>query len=133
MSDKLWGGRFTKNESQSALEFNASIDFDKRLYRQDIAGSRAHAAMLARCGIISQEDADAIDKGLEGILHDIEDGKIEFTIDNEDIHMNIESILTERIGQPGKRLHTARSRNDGLLRRWFYRRSTLQERSRRSA
>lgn len=112
MSDKLWGGRFTKNESQSALEFNASIDFDKRLYRQDIAGSRAHAAMLARCGIISQEDADAIDKGLEGILHDIEDGKIEFTIDNEDIHMNIESILTERIGQPGKRLHTARSRND---------------------
>ena len=112
MSDKLWGGRFTKNESQSALEFNASIGFDKRLYRQDIEGSRAHAAMLARCGIISQEDADAIDKGLEGILKDIEDGKIEFTIDNEDIHMNIESILTERIGEPGKRLHTARSRND---------------------
>ena len=112
MSDKLWGGRFTKNESASALEFNASIDFDKRLYRQDIEGSRAHAAMLARCGIISQEDADAIDAGLAGILQDIEDGKIEFTIDNEDIHMNIESILTERIGTPGKRLHTARSRND---------------------
>lgn len=112
MSDKLWGGRFTKNESQSALEFNASIGFDKRLYRQDIAGSRAHAKMLAKCGIISQEDAEAIDKGLEGILQDIEDGKIEFTIDNEDIHMNIESILTERIGEPGKRLHTARSRND---------------------
>ena len=112
MSDKLWGGRFTKNESQSALEFNASIGFDKRLYRQDIAGSRAHAKMLAKCGIISQEDAEAIDKGLEGILQDIEDGKIEFTIDNEDIHMNIENILTERIGEPGKRLHTARSRND---------------------
>ncbi len=112
MSDKLWGGRFTKNESASALEFNASIEFDQRLYSQDIAGSRAHAAMLARQGIITQEEADAIDSGLAEILADIEAGKIEFTIDNEDIHMNIESILTERIGTPGKKLHTARSRND---------------------
>ena len=112
MSDKLWGGRFTKNESASALEFNASIGFDQRMYRQDIAGSRAHAAMLARQGIITQEEADAIDAGLEQILEDIEAGRIEFTIDNEDIHMNIESILTERIGTPGKKLHTARSRND---------------------
>ncbi len=112
MSDKLWGGRFTKNATASASEFNASIDFDQRLYKQDITGSRAHAAMLAKQGIISQEDADAIDAGLAQILEEIEAGEIEFTLDNEDIHMNIESILTERIGTPGKRLHTARSRND---------------------
>ena len=112
MAKKLWGGRFTKAESRSATEFNASIDFDKKMYRQDIAGSRAHAAMLGKQGIISAEDVKAIDEGLAGILADIEAGKIEFTIENEDIHMNIESILTERIGEPGKRLHTARSRND---------------------
>ena len=112
MSKKLWGGRFTKNESASATEFNASIDFDQKMYRQDIAGSRAHAAMLAKQGIISEADRDAIDAGLAQILADIENGEIEFTIENEDIHMNIESILTERIGEPGKRLHTARSRND---------------------
>jgi len=112
MSKKLWGGRFTKSESKSATEFNASIDFDQKMYRQDIAGSRAHAAMLAKQGIISQDDAAAIDAGLAEILADIEAGKIAFTIENEDIHMNIESILTERIGEPGKRLHTARSRND---------------------
>ena len=112
MSKKLWGGRFTKAESKSATEFNASIDFDRKMYRQDIEGSRAHAAMLAKQGIITQEDAKAIDDGLVEILTDIEEGKIEFTIENEDIHMNIESILTERIGEPGKRLHTARSRND---------------------
>ena len=112
MSKKLWGGRFTKAESKSATEFNASIDFDQKMYRQDIAGSRAHAAMLAKQGIISEADARAIDDGLVQILADIEAGKIEFTIENEDIHMNIESILTERIGEPGKRLHTARSRND---------------------
>ncbi|MCR4600440.1 MAG: argininosuccinate lyase [Clostridia bacterium] len=112
MSEKLWGGRFAKSESKSADEFNASIEFDQKMYREDIAGSRAHAAMLAKQGIISPEDAAAIDEGLAGILQDIEDGKIEFTIENEDIHMNIESILTQRIGEPGKRLHTARSRND---------------------
>ncbi len=112
MSKKLWGGRFTKNESASATEFNASIQFDQKMYKQDIAGSRAHAAMLAKQGIISEADRDAIDAGLAQILEDIENGKIEFTIENEDIHMNIESILTERIGEPGKRLHTARSRND---------------------
>ncbi len=112
MSKKLWGGRFTKSESASATEFNASIDFDQKMYRQDIAGSRAHAAMLARQGIITKDDAATIDAGLADILADIEAGKIQFTIENEDIHMNIESILTERIGEPGKRLHTARSRND---------------------
>lgn len=112
MSDKLWGGRFTKQESASADEFNASISFDKKLYKEDIEGSRVHAAMLAKQGIISKSDADAIDNGLAKILEDIENGLIEFTVENEDIHMNIESILTERIGDPGKRLHTARSRND---------------------
>ena len=112
MSEKLWGGRFTKNASASANEFNASIEFDQKMYRQDIAGSRAHAAMLAKQGIISPEDQKAIDAGLLQILEDIEAGNIEFTIENEDIHMNIESILTQRIGEPGKRLHTARSRND---------------------
>ena len=111
-SQKLWGGRFTKNESASATEFNASIGFDQKMYRQDIAGSRAHAAMLAKQGIITEADRDAIDAGLAQILTEIENGEIEFTIENEDIHMNIESILTERIGEPGKRLHTARSRND---------------------
>lgn len=112
MSDKLWGGRFTKNASEAATAFNASISFDQKMYREDIAGSRAHAAMLAKQGIITPEDQKAIDEGLQSILEDIEAGNIEFSIDNEDIHMNIESILTERIGEPGKRLHTARSRND---------------------
>jgi argininosuccinate lyase len=112
MSKKLWGGRFAKAESASATEFNASIGFDQKLYKQDIAGSIAHAKMLGKQGIISGEDADKIVEGLLGILADIEAGKIEFTIENEDIHMNIESILTERIGDAGKRLHTARSRND---------------------
>ncbi len=109
---KMWEGRFAKAAAQSATEFNASIEFDKRLYKQDIKGSIAHSAMLAKQGILSQEDADAIKEGLLGILADVEAGKIEFTIDQEDIHMNIESILTQRIGEAGKRLHTARSRND---------------------
>ena len=93
MSKKLWGGRFTKAESKSATEFNASIDFDRKMYRQDIEGSRAHAAMLAKQGIITQEDAKAIDDGLVEILTDIEEGKIEFTIENEDIHMNTKCCL----------------------------------------
>ena len=80
MSKKLWGGRFTKNASASATEFNASIDFDQKMYKQDITGSRAHAAMLAKQGIISQEDADAIDNGLVGILNDIEKGSIDEVI-----------------------------------------------------
>jgi len=109
---KLWGGRFSKEESSSANEFNASIAFDQKLYRQDIAGSIAHAKMLGLQGIIPQQEASLIIEALYGILADIEAGKIEFTIENEDIHMNIESILTERIGAAGKRLHTARSRND---------------------
>ena len=91
---------------------NASISFDQRLYREDIQGSIVHAEMLGAQGIISQEDVRAITEGLEGILADVEAGKIEFTPDNEDIHMNVEALLTARIGDAGKRLHTARSRND---------------------
>ena len=109
---KLWGGRFQKDTDLLVNELNASISFDQRLYREDITGSMAHAAMLADCGIISKEDAAAITSGLEDILADIEAGKAAFTADNEDIHMNVETILTARIGEAGKRLHTARSRND---------------------
>ena len=109
---KLWGGRFQKETDQLVNELNASISFDQRLYREDITGSMAHARMLGDCGIISKEDAAAIIGGLQGILADIEAGKVTFTADNEDIHMNVEALLTARIGDAGKRLHTARSRND---------------------
>jgi len=93
-------------------DFNASIQFDQRLYKEDITGSMAHAKMLGACGIISMEDVGAILEGLQSILEDVEAGKVEFTADNEDIHMNVEALLTARIGDAGKRLHTARSRND---------------------
>nr|WP_325185285.1 argininosuccinate lyase [uncultured Oscillibacter sp.] len=109
---KLWSGRFAKDTDALVNELNASISFDQRLYKEDIQGSLAHAKMLGDCGIISREDAAAIKEGLEGILRDVEAGKVEFTADNEDIHMNIEALLTARIGDAGKRLHTARSRND---------------------
>ena len=109
---KMWKGRFTKAATQSANEFNASIQFDQRFYAQDIQGSTAHARMLAKQGILTQEEADLITKTLANIKEDIEAGKIEFTIEGEDIHMNIEGVLTERIGDTGKKLHTARSRND---------------------
>ncbi len=109
---KLWGGRFSKEESSSANAFNASIAFDQKLYSQDIKGSIAHAKMLGKQGIIQMEEVDLMVQALDQILLDIEAGIIEFTIENEDIHMNIESILTDRIGAAGKRLHTARSRND---------------------
>ena len=109
---KLWGGRFEKETDSLVDALNASISFDQRLYKEDITGSMAHAKMLGACGIISQEDVTAIVEGLEGILEDIEAGKVEFTTENEDIHMNVEALLTARIGDAGKRLHTARSRND---------------------
>ncbi len=109
---KLWGGRFSKETDTLANDFQSSIHFDQRLYREDIQGSMAHSEMLAAQGIISQADKDAIQEGLAGILADIEAGKVEFSPDNEDIHMNIEALLTQRIGEAGKRLHTARSRND---------------------
>jgi argininosuccinate lyase len=109
---KLWSGRFGKETDALVNDFNASIQFDQRLYKEDIAGSIAHARMLGDCGVISWEDVTAITQGLLGILEDIEAGKLEFTADNEDIHMNVEALLTARIGDAGKRLHTARSRND---------------------
>ena len=109
---KLWGGRFSKNTDSEVNDFNSSIRFDQRMYRQDIEGSIAHAKMLGKCGIISMEDSELICKTLGEILVDIENGKVDFMIDAEDIHMNIETILTSRIGDAGKRLHTGRSRND---------------------
>ena len=109
---KLWGGRFRKSTDTKVDDFNSSIRFDKRMYRQDIKGSIAHASMLGKQGIIPQADADKIVSELKNILEDIEAGKVEFLIDAEDIHMNIEKILTDRIGDAGKRLHTGRSRND---------------------
>ena len=111
---KLWKGRFAKASTTSADEFNASIGYDQRLYKEDITGSIAHAKMLGRQGIITRDEADLIIRTLQEILADIEAGKVEFTVESEDIHMNIESILTERIGQAGKKLHTARSRNDQI-------------------
>ena len=107
-----WGGRFASGPSVIMQDINASIGFDRKLWRQDIAGSRAHAAMLAHVGVIEQADADAIRTGLEGIAAEIEAGRFPFVEDLEDIHMNIEARLTERIGEAGKRLHTGRSRND---------------------
>lgn len=109
---KLWGGRFQKNTDKKVDDFNSSIRFDQRMYRQDIRGSIAHAKMLGKQDIIPAADAEKIIAGLEEILADIEAGKVQFEIDAEDIHMNIEKILTERIGEAGKRLHTGRSRND---------------------
>lgn len=109
---KLWGGRFSKNTNELVDAFNASIDFDKRLYNEDIRGSIAHANMLAKCGIIPAEDGEKIVAGLKEILADIEAGNFSFEVALEDIHMNVEARLTERIGQAGARLHTARSRND---------------------
>ena len=109
---KLWAGRFQKETDTQVNDFNSSILFDQRMYKQDIQGSLAHATMLGRQGIITKEEADDIVNGLTAILQDIEDGKVEFSMENEDIHMNIEAMLTQRIGPDGKRLHTGRSRND---------------------
>ena len=109
---KLWAGRFGKETDLEVNDFNSSISFDCRLYKEDITGSMAHAAMLGKQGIIAEEEADKIIEGLKGILKEIEAGKIQFSAEYEDIHMAMEQILTERIGDAGKRLHTARSRND---------------------
>jgi len=109
---KLWSGRFTKESDQLTEDFNASISFDQRLYRQDIKGSIAHATMLAKQGIITQDDRNLIVQGLIEIARELEEGKLQFTVQAEDVHMNIETFLIARIGEVGKRLHTARSRND---------------------
>ena len=109
---QLWGGRFTKETDRNVYLFNASIEFDKRLYRQDIEGSIAHATMLAKQNIISEEDKDAILSGLNSILAEVENGSLEITDKYEDIHSFVEANLIERIGDAGKKLHTGRSRND---------------------
>ena len=109
---KLWAGRFDKSTDQLVDDFHSSISFDQRLFEQDITGSMAHAAMLGEQGIIPPEDADLIVRGLQGILEDARAGKITWETSAEDIHMNVETLLTERIGEAGKRLHTGRSRND---------------------
>ena len=109
---KLWSGRFSTDTDKLTDQLNASIGFDQRMYREDITGSIAHARMLGETGIIAVSEAERIIEGLQGILADVEAGKIEFSEECEDIHMNVETILTVRIGDAGKRLHTARSRND---------------------
>ncbi|ABO48827.1 argininosuccinate lyase [Desulforamulus reducens MI-1] len=109
---KLWGGRFQKTTDSLVEDFHSSISFDQRLYKQDIRGSIAHATMLGKVGIISLEEAAQIVTGLKQILEEIEAGKVEFDVAAEDIHMNVEQLLTAKIGAVGKKLHTARSRND---------------------
>ena len=109
---QLWGGRFTKETDQLVYNFNASIGFDKKMYRQDMEGSIAHAKMLNSIGILTGEELESIVSGIEGILEDVEKGVLEITDEYEDIHSFVEAVLTERIGQAGKKLHTGRSRND---------------------
>lgn len=111
-SEKPWGGRFTESTDAFVEAFTASIGFDYRLYRQDIAGSIAHARMLAHVGIISETEAAKIVDGLETIRLDIEQGNFAWSVALEDVHMNIEARLIDRIGETGKKLHTGRSRND---------------------
>ena len=108
----MWSGRFSESTSELVAAFSESVSYDQRLYRQDIAGSQAHARMLAKVGVISQADADAIIDGLNRVLAEIESGAFEWKTALEDVHMNIEARLTELVGEPGKRLHTGRSRND---------------------
>ncbi len=109
---QLWGGRFTKETEQLVYQFNASISFDKRFFRQDIKGSIAHVTMLEKQKILTAREKEQIIEGLEGILKDVEEGKLKITEEYEDIHSFVEAILIQRIGEPGKKLHTGRSRND---------------------
>ena len=112
MADMMWAGRFSKQVDDRVNDFNSSVSFDARMYRQDIQGSVAHATMLGECGIIDMEESLAIVDGLKGILADIDSGKLQIDPNAEDIHMFVEAELTKRLGDTGKRLHTARSRND---------------------
>ena len=109
---QLWGGRFTKETDQLVYDFNASITFDRRMYEEDIEGSLAHVKMLARQGILTEKEKEEIVAGLNGILEDVKAGRLEISEQYEDIHSFVEATLTERIGEPGKKLHTGRSRND---------------------
>lgn len=111
---KLWSGRFSKEQDTLMDDFHSSIHFDSRLYAQDIRGSLAHVRMLAACGIITDEEGEAIEDGLWDLLEDIESGRVEFSADAEDIHMNVETLLISRIGDVARKLHTARSRNDQI-------------------
>lgn len=111
-SEKMWGGRFSQETDALVEQFNASIDVDSRMYAEDIQGSIAHVCMLAEVGVLSEEERDRIIQGLEEIRHEIEAGKMDFRVDLEDVHMNIEARLIEKIGDVGRKLHTARSRND---------------------
>lgn len=106
---QLWGGRFTKETDKLVYNFNASISFDQKFYEQDIRGSKAHVAMLARQGILTAEEKDQIEAGLDGILADVRSGKLEITSEYEDIHSFVEANLIDRIGDAGKKLHTGRS------------------------
>jgi argininosuccinate lyase len=110
--DKLWGGRFSEATDAFVEAFTASVTFDQRLYRQDIEGSRAHARMLARVGVLTEDECNRIQGGLDDILADIERGDFAWLVELEDVHMNVEARLIERIGEVGKKLHTGRSRND---------------------
>lgn len=109
---KLWGGRFQNATSSLMDDFNSSIQFDWQLYEEDIMGSKAHSAMLCKIGILTNEELESIHKALDELKDDIQEGRIEFQVSHEDIHMNIEALLTERIGSLAKKIHTARSRND---------------------
>lgn len=124
---QLWGGRFTKETDKLVYQFNASIEFDKTLFYQDIEGSLAHSAMLCKQGIITDTDKEAIEKGLKSILKDVSSGELQITDEYEDIHSFVEANLIKRIGEPGKKLHTGRSRNDqvALDMRLFVRKEVL--------
>ena len=120
--NKLWGGRFSESTDEFVQEFTASVRFDQRMYAQDIRGSVAHATMLAEAGVLTAEERDAIIEGLEAIQSDIEAGRMDWSVALEDVHMNIEARLTDRIGVTGKKLHTGRSRNDQVatdIRLWL--------------
>jgi len=111
-SEKPWGGRFSEPTDAFVERFTASVDFDRRLYHHDILGSIAHARMLARVGVLTEDERDRIIEGLEAIRGEIEAGRFQWSVSLEDVHMNIEAQLTARIGVTGKKLHTGRSRND---------------------
>ncbi|MDD7429423.1 MAG: argininosuccinate lyase, partial [Oscillospiraceae bacterium] len=112
MAKMMWAGRFSSEADPKVNDFNSSISFDARMYRQDIRGSMAHARMLGDCGIIEKSESEKIIEGLRGILADLDSGALGFDPNSEDIHMFVEQVLTDRLGDTGKRLHTARSRND---------------------
>ena len=109
---QLWGGRFTKETDELVYRFNASVSFDQKFYRQDIRGSMAHVKMLAKQGILTEQEKEQILEGLQGILTDVENGTLQITEKYEDIHSFVEANLIDRIGDAGKKLHTGRSRND---------------------